>query len=211
MITLTEFINTCETGDLLLYSGKAWYSWMIEYISDSPYSHISMILKDPIFMNKILPGIYIIEAKHQRTLDSIREKPIFGTRIIPFIVAYKDYVSDGGNIYYRKLCCIRDDVFMERLSSTITTLFESSYDINPYDWLRTEFGILYGNYHRDDTFWCSVLITYIYVRLGFLPGCIEWSLMKPSRFGGLAKDTLKFIESSVELDKLITIDNYDIY
>ncbi len=206
MISLDEFLETCQTGDLLLYSGKAWYSWVIEYMTDSPYSHISMILRDPTFMGKKLEGIYIIEAKCQSTIDSIREKPIFGTRIIPFEVACQDYLAGGGNLYYRKLCCERNEVFMERLEAAITKVYGSPYDTNPFDWLRAEFGILHGNNQRDDTFWCSALIAYLFVRLGFLPGCVEWTLMKPSRFGGLSKNPLHFIDCNLELDKLITIN-----
>ena len=206
MITLKDFIETCQTGDLLLYSGITWYSWMLEYMTDSPYKYISMVLKDPYFMGEKHYGIYIIEAKCQNTRYCIRDIPLFGTRIVPFMVACKKYLSHGGNIYYRRLICNRDSIFIDRLNSVITTVYTSSYNINPSNWLRNECGIMYGDCPVDNTFWCSALIAYIYIRLGLLHSCVEWSLMKPSKFGGLAKDKLSFINCNFKLEQLIIID-----
>ncbi len=205
MLSLDTFLETCQTGDILLYSGTAWYSFVIERLTSSPYSHISMVLRDPCFMGKKLEGIYIIEAKCQSAVDSIREKPIFGTRIIPFEVACRDYLAGGGTIYYRKLNCLRNEDFNNRLDDAINKVYGSPYDTDPYDWLRAEFACLHGKCQRTDTFWCSALIAYLYVKLGFLPSYLDWTLIAPSCFGGHSKSGFNYTDCQLEIDNKITI------
>ena len=207
MISLNNFFETCQTGDILLYSGKAWYSWIVETLTDSCYSHISMVLRNPCFVGKKLEGIYIIEAKCQSEIDSIREKPIFGTQIIPFEVACRDYLAGGGSLYYRKLTCERHDDFAARLEDAIRKVYGSPYDTDPYDWLRAEFAYLHGKCQRTDSFWCSALIAYLFVKLGFLPSYIDWTLMNPSRFSGHSNNSFNYLDCQLEMDNKIIIEN----
>ena len=41
-----EFTKTIKSGDLILFSGNAWYSKIIEYFTNSKYSHIGIILQE---------------------------------------------------------------------------------------------------------------------------------------------------------------------
>ena len=206
MLTLSKFINTCQTGDLILYSGKAWYSYLIEYLTDSPYSHISMVYRNPCLMGKKLNGLYIIEAKCQSEVDSIYSKPIFGTRLIPFGEACRDYLSKNGTLYYRKLNCKRDDEFLNRLNNALESVYGSSYDTDPFDWVKAEFNISLGNSQKDDAFWCSALIGYLYVKIGFLPDFVKWTIISPNQFSSDAKHKLLFTDDcNLEADALIQI------
>ena len=60
-IDVNMVISKCQTGDLLLYSSNNWISYLIEYFTSSQFSHISMIVKDPIYIDSKLKGIYVLE------------------------------------------------------------------------------------------------------------------------------------------------------
>ena len=70
-ISLDDFVKDCETGDILLYNSQYWYSRLIEIGSGSKFSHISIILKDPTFINPNLKGTYILESSYEDIPDSI--------------------------------------------------------------------------------------------------------------------------------------------
>ena len=46
-IPMNKLLETCQTGDILLYTSTHWYSRAIEWASNSKFSHISFILRDP--------------------------------------------------------------------------------------------------------------------------------------------------------------------
>ena len=69
-ISLADFLETCQTGDILLYNSQYWYSRLIEWGSGSKFSHISIILRDPTFINENLNGLYILESSYEDIPDS---------------------------------------------------------------------------------------------------------------------------------------------
>ena len=83
-ITSELFLETCQTGDLLLYNTNVWYSRLIELASNSKYSHISMILRDPTYIDPKLKGLYILESCKESIPDSVSGNLTYGVQIIPF-------------------------------------------------------------------------------------------------------------------------------
>ena len=63
-----------------------------------------------------------------------------------------------GQLYYRKLTCLRDSNFVELLTNQIEKVYGSPYDVNPFDLLKAEFKINCGETHKTVQFWCSSLI-----------------------------------------------------
>ena len=57
-------MDTLKTGDLLLFTPKKYNTWL-DYISSfikypkETYEHIGMIIKDPIFIDSSLKGLYL--------------------------------------------------------------------------------------------------------------------------------------------------------
>ena len=68
-ITVENFLDSCQTGDILLYSTSLWYSKIIEKCTGSKYSHISIILRDPVYIDPKLKGLYILESGFEKTPD----------------------------------------------------------------------------------------------------------------------------------------------
>ena len=95
-ISLADFLETCQTGDILLYNSQYWYSRLIEWGSGSKFSHISIILRDPTFINENLNGLYILESSYEDIPDSNTGEKVWGVQIIPL-----QHVLDE---YQKKLC-----------------------------------------------------------------------------------------------------------
>ena len=186
---------------------------------------MSMILKDPTYINVKLKGLYLIEAnfpvnkaadyyEHPLLPPEIVNKNIInGVQIIPF----EDVFKRNQNVYYRKLVCTRDDEFKKKISEIHKKIHHQPYDIELKDWLEAEINVIIQrlNLHlsgahklplieknRTDRFWCSALIGYIYVMLGFLDKSIHWSLLSPENFSS-SKVELKFINCNLSPDKKI--------
>ena len=50
-------IDELETGDMILFNGNYMLSKVIEYFTNSIYSHIGVIIKDPCFENLFLKDV----------------------------------------------------------------------------------------------------------------------------------------------------------
>tara|TARA_B100001093_G_scaffold466915_1_gene485722 strand:+ start:2452 stop:3099 length:648 start_codon:yes stop_codon:yes gene_type:complete len=192
-ISLDDFLKDCETGDILLYNSKYWYSRLIEIGSGSKFSHISIILKDPTFINPNLKGKYILESSYEDIPDSNTGKKVWGVQIIPLQHVIDEYKNSYvGNLYYRKLKTKKNDEFYEKLKSCIIHTEGDKYDLNPVDWFKAEFQINIGNTRKEDTFWCSALVGYVYCHLGFIDKNISWSILPPKKFSHYENDTLTY-------------------
>ena len=84
-------INDLETGDILLFSPSTktehgimrFLDWMIQSTTDSSYTHVAFVLKDPTFINPVLKGLYIWESAYEGTPDPQDGKIKFGVQITP--------------------------------------------------------------------------------------------------------------------------------
>ena len=88
MLDWDHLIANAKTGDIFLYSGTHWYSKLIEYFSGSQFSHVTMILRDPTYINSKLKGLYIIESGYEGIPDAVDGKIHFGVQIVPKLCHY---------------------------------------------------------------------------------------------------------------------------
>lgn len=199
------FLESCQTGDLLLYNSTHWYSRLIEYGSNSKYSHISMILRDPFYINPQLKGLYILESSKESIPDIISGKKIYGVQIIPLEHILKEYRSTYcGYLYYRKLNCQKDEEFYEKIKECFIKSEGKKYDINPIDWFKTDIGSQIGNTQKTNTFFCSALIGFVYSKLGFLDKDIPWTVLAPRRFSYYENERLTYHNCNLDPEKWIT-------
>lgn len=186
-----------QTGDIILLSGNAWYSRLIEYFGYSKYSHVAMVLKDPTFIDDEMKGLYVLESGYEGVIDITDKKFKYGVQIN----TYKDFITKVGYCaYYRKLD-VSDETrktFNEKFKTIYKTIYDKPYDINILDWLNASYSIknnCYGYLKKKDYFWCSALIAYIYDNLDLIEDC-SWSLVAPREFSGEG-DLLKFKNCSL--------------
>jgi|TARA_B110000977_G_scaffold39805_1_gene53484 hypothetical protein len=205
-IDLQEFIKTCQTGDILLYNSNYWYSRLIEWGSGSQFSHIAIILRDPTFINDKLKGLYILESSYEDIPDSNTGKKVWGVQIIPLQHVIDEYkVSYVGNLYHRRLETDKSEDFYNKLKECVNHTEGNKYDLNPVDWFKAEFQLNVGNTRKDDTFWCSSLVGYVYCQLGLINKDISWSILPPGKFSHYENDSLTYKNCKLHPEKCITL------
>lgn len=197
-INKQTLLNTCQTGDILLYSSRSIISRTIEYLTKSKYSHVSMILRSPTYIDSRLTGLYIVESAKENIPDSLTGKKIMGVQIIPLEDALDYYKNSWvGSIYYRKLDCARTEAFQTTLSTLILNTEGTAYDLCIFDWFRAYFDLEIGNRQITKRFWCSALVAYLYTELGFLDKTLEWSMIEPRQFSATENKCLSYIDCTL--------------
>ena len=69
-----------------------------------------------------------------------------------------------GRIYVSKLCCIRDDKFYKKIIEIHSAVHNIPYDLNPVDWIKGALQLNIGNTQKENTYWCSALVTFVFVK-----------------------------------------------
>jgi hypothetical protein len=185
-----------KTGDILLFDYKGVgffgvFTNLIKYFTNSNYSHIAMVLKDPEFIHPNLKGYYVWESSWEGQNDPQDGKKKLGVQITPFEEIYSKYKETGSNIYLRKVNCNKSIFNINNLSKVHNVVYDKPYDIVPKDWFE-------AIYRKDDCpqkidrFWCSALVGYIYTQCGILKKNTDWSVLRPSDFSTKTKNILKF-------------------
>ena len=74
-----------KTGDLVLYDNGTCnpISRLIKYFTNSNYTHIAMVLKDPDFIQPPLKGYYIWESGAENKPDPQDNKTKLGVQLTP--------------------------------------------------------------------------------------------------------------------------------
>jgi hypothetical protein len=211
-------MSDLQTGDLLLFVSDSsnWFfrpfTKMISWGTHSNYTHIAMVLRDPIFSDiPPLKGLYVWESSWEGKSDPQDGKIKLGVQITP-LQEILDAYKDKGHVFVRKLkrnlwkscpTCGNtvDDLFTkEKLQEIHNIVYDKPYDIVPKDWVEAFF-------HKDDTpqktsrFWCAALVGYIYTRIGILQPSTDWSILTPNDFS-LSGENLQFVTTGV-LDDVI--------
>jgi len=175
-----------ETGDLLLFHGTTILSNILEYFGRSKYSHVGMIIKNPKFLNdKLEDGLYVLDSSYGYTPDEEDHQIKFGVQLHKLEDILKLY--DKRNIYVRKVKnVIRDDIFYQKLKDIHKSIHNKPYDLHIMDWITAEENLsnpisINPLWKTTNRFWCSALISYVYLRLGWVSD-VNWSLIAPCEF-----------------------------
>ncbi len=179
-----------NTGDILLFCGNdSCISSLIKKFTNSEFTHVGMILKDPNFIHPTLEGYYVWESGKEDEPDPQDNKNKFGVQITPFEEIYQSYQKDNGKIYVRKVNQPNNIFTLDKLEKIHKVVYDKPYDIVPKDWIE---GYLQKdpNPQKTNRFWCSALLGYIYTQCGCLNGDTDWSILRPCDFTDNTK--LKF-------------------
>lgn len=192
-----------NTGDILLYHHKNDYSTVynsfyslldniIMWWTSSKFCHVSMIIKDPAFTSPPLMGLYILESNYENIKDIEDQEFKMGVELIALDeIDFSDY-----DLYWRKLECDRNHIFYENLAKAHSIVHNRPYDIIPSDWIKAALHLNFGNTHKKKTFWCSALITFMYIKLNLLNKNIPWTIISPKMLSAESND-LNFINCTL--------------
>lgn len=194
-------IDDLNTGDLLLFNNSnptglsSILTYLIKYGTHSNYSHIAMVLRDPVFLSPTLKGVFVWESSWEGKPDPQDGLIKLGVQITPIHEIMEDYKDDI--VVVRKIQNAENIFTPERLKQIHDVVYKKPYDVMPQDWL----GALF---HRDlhpqktDRFWCSALVGYIYTQCGILEESTDWSILRPNDFS-LEGENLNYANDHVTL------------
>ena len=182
-------MDSLDTGDLLLFSNHSSgffgiFTSMIKWGTHSNYSHTGIILKDPVFINPSLKGLYVWESSYNGKPDPQDNKVKIGVQITPLYELIEEYKKTGGSIFARKVKSTSQipvkEIFNNNVLTDIhTVVYNKPYDLVPTDWVEAFLKYDHSP-QKTDRFWCSALVGYIYTRVGILSDKTDWSVITPN-------------------------------
>ena len=187
-----------QTGDILLFNGKGWLSYFIEYFGKCDYSHIGMVVVNP---STELKGVYLLDC-------SLEDNKAVQLRLLDDVI--KDY---DGSVYFRKMIYERSEKFQTSIMNVYNEVKDVPYDLDIFDWIAAKILVdtddlcraektPFSNIKDTSKFWCSALVAYLYVRSDILPISTPWSIIAPVDFTSYPKYFLEF-KCKFEVEKKI--------
>jgi hypothetical protein len=188
MAEMAEMSCKLKTGDLLLcddlqYSSWGLFSWFIKFMTKSDFSHVGMIVVDPVFTDIPFKGIYVWTSGISDVPDPEDKTKKFGVQFVPYDHFIKTY---GGKIYVRRIEFENMEEYTkifnnEKLKEIHKVVYDKPYDIVITDWIE---AYCKKDPHPQKTsrFFCSAFIGYVYTKLTLLDKGLDWSILSPSYF-----------------------------
>jgi hypothetical protein len=196
-----------KTGDVVLFSSNysglwGYISKMIKWSTESPYTHVGMVLKDPTFINPSLKGLYLWQSGKEVVLEAEEHTHKFGVQITPLRDVIDEYKRNGGTVYYRSIDCDISLCFdNNHLSKLHKIVHNKPYDIYASDWIEAFFR-KDDEPQKDNRFWCSAFVGYIYTKCGILEDDIDWSILRPSDFSLEYDNQFLYFKNGYKLEPL---------
>jgi hypothetical protein len=176
--------------DIILFSGNDWWpSRLIEWVTDSKYSHVALLVHDPptcIDKETKGNGPYLFESGEEIGEDG---KAKYGVQMNPWSKVME--TNKGCRIYKRRLEGFSGDVQWS-LKRAWDKTNGASYDFNLLDFLQLLFHKKIEE-PNSKKFVCSAYVTYLLVELGLLSKDTDWTLFSPKCFapGSYIDEALK--------------------
>ena len=196
-----------KTGDILLFDSNntkgimKLFTKLIKKVTKSNIAHVSMILKDPDFIQPPLKGYYVWESNFEDSKDPQDGKIKFGVQITPLSEVLQTFGES--KVIARKINCSKDCFTDENLKKVHDVVYYKPYDIVLKDWVD---ALIQKDPkpQKINRFWCSALIGYIYTKCGILDASTDWTILRPSDFS-LSGENLKLINGNKLENNVIRI------
>lgn len=205
-------LDQFNSGDIILFNGKKYIiSRMIEYILGSKWSHVGIILKDPIFIHPDLKGYYLLESGSEPFKDCDEDIQKFGVQVVKLEDKINEY---QGDIHVRKLQKPIDN-FNDKMESIYNSIKDKPYDLSFFDFVSLKLKIqhdniisknpiinwLFPSHRKTDKFVCSALVACIYTELQLLPKDTNWSQCMPATFS--QENNLQLIDNALQKEIVV--------
>ena len=180
-----------QTGDLVLFRGTGWISWLIEWFGVSKYSHVGIVVVNPRFLDPDLEdGTYLLESAWTGLPDAEDHRKKVGVQLHLLEDVIAEYPK--GAVEIRTIHCERNAAFYQTLTELHKEIHNKPYDMNPWDWLCAKYNMMCPlptdpAYQTTKRFWCSALVSYLFCHLGIIEKDINWSLVAPREFSSEAR------------------------
>lgn len=174
-------LDTLKTGDIVLFSGRCWVSYLIRILTLSKWSHIGMIVID-----KRYPEPLIYESSNDDSMVGLdlgkRNK---GVKISFYNERVKNY---KGDVAVRKLQGVKfNEQHLNKLTALRMELVGRPYEKSLKEMFLSLFKWTDKTYTGLLSIFCSELIAKAYVVLELLPDTTVLNNYVPKGFSSKSK------------------------
>lgn len=214
-------LDVLQTGDLLLFGdSQFWFGRIVSYYTKSKYSHIGIILRDPVYIDPKLKGLYLLESGAEKFPDSENNIKKFGVQITSIPELLTESNNQIGFLVYRKLnTSMTTEQLDEKLKEIHEQIHGKPYDVDLMDFIDASSDVItietkpiinkptywskynplswfVPNHCKTNTYFCSALTGRVYTYLGFLPVDTRWSECTPEFFSSEENPSFKLDDGS---------------
>lgn len=178
-ISNTQFIDSVQSGDILLFKSNDISAKLQRGLTQSSYDHVALLLKD--------------ESQLVELLESTSQ---FGVKK----VYWADFIEYNWHLLYRrlvyrKLDCPRPLEFYTKLEEYINKVEGKKYSLSPSKLFKDKAP------GQENSFFCSELVASAYKALNLLPKSPKSSSYLPVHFS--SRKTMNLINSSLSQEFII--------
>jgi hypothetical protein len=179
-----SLLPTMQTGDLLLFSGTSWQSWIIQQGTSGPFSHSAMIWRQ----GDGTPCLWE-ECEEQAGLDPITATLHSGAQLGDAVMVTREIVAAGDTPYYRRLIWNRPATFDSQVWDIMRGL--DGIPFPAYAELVSDYTA--GHVWNIDTtshhhMFCSMLVAKTYQAAGLLGTEHPPNYYSPSSFSSVTNE-----------------------
>ncbi len=185
MTTLNTIISELSTGDLILFHGFGIESEIIEFVDDSPYSHVAMVMKIPELSDKPL----LWSSDEITTLNDFLNSGLHAGVHLMDLRSVLDLTASRTNkknqhytYSWRKLNYNKNESFMKTLETFMRSVDGRAFPTLEGMAEHYAEGKL-GKRANQKTFFCSQLATNTYIHVGIFPNSLIDNSVAPGDFG----------------------------
>lgn len=171
-----------RTGDILLFNEKPlsckmwWIDSCIQWWTNSPYSHVGIVIVDPEWAPE---GTYVWDSSMHVHPDPQDNKVKFGIALVK-IEDYVDNIDGKQRLYKRSPVdpSVYDRFTPERLRLLHDAVYGKHYDLDIGHWLA---GLVHRLIPRTTRqFFCSAFVSYALTQVGVLDPDTDWTVVSPA-------------------------------
>ena len=183
--------------DILLFQSNfrsffGWWAWIVATVTQSKWTHVALVLKNPTYIDPSYDGVYVLESGSEKWSKR------WGVIVSPFSKILND--KSHKLIAYRSISVNIPNTQMEIVYNTIK---DKKYDTNVLELLGNELRSSWlANPRELDKFVCSSLVGYVYTALGLLDNDTPWFYMQPWHFSSENKD-LKLVHCKLSPEVIV--------
>ena len=181
--------NKLNTGDLILchsqVTGKLdpGIDGVIEEFTHSPYEHAAIVIKNPPWLDE--GGLYVLQSgSGPNSYKDVMNGNLCGVTLNHF----DDFIRNREFVCIRSISGVEwNDANWDKFKVAFDEAHGKPYDKNWCHWMCTGIGsFLYCRClssiclkRETKEFWCSALVAFMYVKMGWLPENLDWSDKTP--------------------------------
>lgn len=189
-IDLSTLINTCETGDILLFKTTGLIPSSIRKITRSKYDHIGVVI------------VRVQDGGGRKACFLEASGDEYGVDIHELRDRLQQWYLADATICYRRLRCVRDERFQKSTESFINSVQGCKYGLSVKAMVLNKKD---KDPQKKKHFFCSELVTAYYKHLGFIGNSAKSHNYVPGDFAEKKSGSrLNLINAILEHEVMLT-------